>query len=188
MVAAPTEDAMKIATSALFLALALGACHHDAPKTTPALKSDTPPPAADTKQLEQVTTNQQVSPSLSLSGDLVKLCGITPAATANPTFDYDKEELSPEDRNVLDQLATCLTSGPLKGKAVALVGRADPRGTEEYNLGLGSRRASTVNTYLVRLGVTQPQLAVSTRGALDATGTDESGWQKDRRVDVMLKN
>jgi peptidoglycan-associated lipoprotein len=79
-------------------------------------------------------------------------------------------------------------TGALKGKAVSLVGRADPRGTEEYNLGLGSRRASSVSTYLERLGVGQPQLAVTTRGALDATGTDESGWQKDRRVDIMLQN
>ena len=63
----------------------------------------------------------------------------------------------------------------------------DPRGTEEYNLGLGSRRAANVGTYLERLGVGQPQLAVTTRGSLDAAGTDESGWSKDRRVDVQLK-
>jgi len=88
---------------------------------------------------------------------------------------------------VLDQLATCLTTGALKGKAVSLIGRADPRGTEEYNLGLGSRRASSVSSYLVHLGVGQPQLAVTTRGALDATGTDEAGWAKDRRVDIQLK-
>ena len=117
----------------------------------------------------------------------MKLCGITPAATANASFDYDKEELTPEDRTVLDQLATCMTKGPLKGKAVSLVGRADPRGTEEYNLSLGSRRSASVSTYLTRLGVTEPQLAVTTRGALEATGTDEAGWQKDRRVDVLLK-
>src|SRR5262249_56575406 len=88
---------------------------------------------------------------------------------------------------VLDQLATCLTTGALKGKAVALIGRADPRGTEEYNLGLGSRRAASVSQYLGRLGVGQPQMSVSTRGALEATGTDEAGWRNDRRVGVQLK-
>ena len=114
--------------------------------------------------------------------------GIKASATANPTFDYDKEELTPEDRSVLDQLATCMMTGALKGKQVSLIGRADPRGTEEYNLGLGSRRASSVSTYLEHLGVGQPQLAVTTRGALDASGTDEAGWQKDRRVDVLPVN
>jgi peptidoglycan-associated lipoprotein len=87
---------------------------------------------------------------------------------------------------VLDQLATCMTTGKLKGKSVSLIGRADPRGTEEYNLGLGSRRAASVGQYLERLGVGAPQLAVTTRGALDATGTDESTWKQDRRVDVQL--
>ena len=88
---------------------------------------------------------------------------------------------------MLDQLATCLTSGPLKGKPVSLIGRADPRGTEEYNLGLSSRRAHSVGEYLGRLGVGEHQLAELPRGALDATGTDEAGWAQDRRVDVQLK-
>ena len=122
-----------------------------------------------------------------LSGDIVKLCGIKIAnTTAAPTFDYDKEELHPDDRAVLDQLAQCLMSGALKGKSVSLIGRADPRGTEEYNMGLGSRRAQSVGTYLKHLGVGEPQLGVTTRGSLDATGTDEAGWQKDRRVDITL--
>jgi outer membrane protein OmpA-like peptidoglycan-associated protein len=53
-------------------------------------------------------------------------------------------------------------------------------------MGLGSRRAETVSSYLARLGVEKPQLAVTTRGALDATGTDEATWQHDRRVDLQL--
>jgi peptidoglycan-associated lipoprotein len=172
------------------LVLALVACHHDKkPTTTPvAHKDDQAGPAQEQKPAPQVTGDQKVSTSLAISGDLVARCGIkvTPSA-ANPKFDYDKDELSKDDRDVLDQLAQCLVSGPLKGKAVSLIGRADPRGTEEYNLGLGSRRASSVSKYLGRLGVQDPQLAVTTRGALDATGSDEAGWANDRRVDVQLK-
>jgi peptidoglycan-associated lipoprotein len=182
---------MKNATLTLVLALAVtGGCSKDkkVEKPTGPTEAAIPAQPADDKLLEQVATTQQVSPTLSLSGDIVQLCGIQAAGSANPTFDYDKDELAPEDRAVLDQLATCLMTGALKGKQVALVGRADPRGTEEYNLGLGSRRASSVSTYLTRLGVTPPQLAVTTRGALDATGTDESGWAKDRRVDIALAN
>ena len=182
---------MKTTTLTLVLA-ALVACHHDkkpvAP-TTPTAKTDTPAPTPD-KAAPVVTQDQKVSPGLAVSGDLAAMCGIKASALAtktNPQFDYDKDELTADDRAVLDQLATCLTTGALKGKAVALIGRADPRGTEEYNMGLGSRRASSVGKYLEHLGVGEPQLAVTTRGALDATGTDEQSWANDRRVDVQLK-
>ena len=176
---------------ALALALVLAAaaaCHHDKkPTTTPTPTPDQPAAAKAQAKPEQIKQDTPVSPNIALSADLVQMCGIKAAATANPSFDYDKDQLTPEDRTILDQLATCMTTGALKGKGVSLIGRADPRGTEEYNLGLGSRRAGTVSQYLEHLGVGQPQLAVTTRGALDASGTDEATWQKDRRVDVQLK-
>ncbi len=186
IVAAPTEDAMKTPMLALAVALVCG-CSHQKPKATTPTAAE-PPPENTTKPAPAVTTDQKVSNNLALAGDLLAMCGIkaTPSA-ANPKFDYDKDELTADDRNVLDQLATCMTTGALKGKPVALIGRADPRGTTEYNLGLGSRRAGTVSSYLEHLGVVQTQLAVTTRGSLDATGTDEATWAADRRVDVQLK-
>ena len=177
-------------TLAFVLAAFVAGCHHDTAKpTTPVAQTEQPAQTAEpAKPAPQVTSDQKMSDNLALSGDLVSMCGIKAApSAANPKFDYDKDELTEDDRNVLGQLAQCLMSGPLKGKAVSLVGRADPRGTEEYNLGLGSRRASSVSKYLEHLGVQQPQLAVTTRGSLDATGTDEAGWANDRRVDVQLK-
>jgi len=104
-----------------------------------------------------------------------------------PRFGFDEFELLPEDRAVLQQIADCLSHGPLKERALQLVGRADPRGTDEYNLGLGAKRAHTVATYLEALGVRRAQLAETTRGELDAIGTDERGWQADRRVDLDLR-
>ncbi len=182
---------MKTMTLALVLA-AFAGCGGDKAKAKTTPVTPTPTPSATTeapKQEPVVTGDQPVSPNLSVAGDIVAACGLkvsTSPTGAAPNFDYDKEELGPEDRAVLDQIATCLTTGALKGKPVSLIGRADPRGTEEYNLGLGSRRASTVSAYLKRLGVGDPQLGVTTRGAIDATGTDEEGWKKDRRVDIQL--
>lgn len=176
-------------TMLAFVLVAVVACKKDQKVAKPTDPAPVAAQPANDQQLDSLPGDQQVSPNLALAGDIVQLCGIKPiSSTASATFDYDKEELHPEDRAVLDQLATCLMTGALKGKSVSLVGRADPRGTEEYNLGLGSRRASSVGAYLERLGVGQPQLAVTTRGALDATGTDETGWQQDRRVDIMLQN
>jgi peptidoglycan-associated lipoprotein len=180
---------MKTTILILVLAAAVG-CSHDKPtaaKTTPDVAAK--PAAKPEAPAAVVEKDTQVSPGIALSGDIAAMCNIKSTMTtkANPQFDYDKDELTADDRTVLDQLATCLTTGALKGKAVALIGRADPRGTEEYNLGLGSRRASSVGRYLGRLGVSDPQMAVTTRGALEATGTDEAGWKQDRRVDVQLK-
>ena len=179
---------MKTMTLLLVLAAAAG-CGGDKPTvakpaapvaaTPEAPPPETPPPSVD--------KDTKVSPSLALSGDLAAMCNIKVPNATSPKFDYDKDELTPEDRTVLDQLATCLTTGAAKGKSVSLIGRADPRGTEEYNLGLGSRRANSVSQYLSRLGVGAGQMTVTTRGALEATGTDEAGWRNDRRVDVQLK-
>ncbi len=186
---------MKTMTLALALALAtIAGCGKDKAKakTTPTDTTTVTTPT-DTNPIKKpepvVTGDTQVSQGLAVSGDIAAACGLKAAAAGtNPTFDYDKDELSPDDRAVLDQLATCLTTGALKGKAVALIGRADPRGTEEYNLGLGSRRAHSVSQYLGRLGVGQPQMAVTTRGALEASGTDEASWKQDRRVDIQLQS
>ncbi len=167
---------------------ALG-CSHDKAKTMKTTPDPTGPTTAQTppaKPAPVVTTDTQVSQGLAVAGDVAAACGIKAPTTPAPNFDYDKEELSSEDKAILDQIATCLMTGPLKGKQLALIGRADPRGTEEYNLGLGSRRAQSVSTYLTRLGVAAAQLGVTTRGALEATGTDEAGYAKDRRVDLQL--
>ena len=182
---------MKTTTLAIVLgATLLGACakKHKAKPETPVEPQPTAAAEQPQKPAPDLSKDQQVSPTLAVSADIIAACGIKAAASAgSPKFDYDKDELTAEDRAVLDQIATCLTTGALKGRAVDLIGRADPRGTEEYNLGLGSRRAGSVSAYLGRLGVAQPQMAVTTRGALDATGNDEAGYAQDRRVDIQLK-
>ncbi|HEV7556362.1 MAG TPA: OmpA family protein [Kofleriaceae bacterium] len=162
--------------------VALMGCHKDAPKTTL-------PPAqpATTAKTDTPAPTTAVSPNLGVSDDIAQKCNMHIANTQQaPKFGFDQFDLLPSDRDVLDAIAQCVTAGPLKGKRLDLVGRADPRGTEEYNLGLGSRRAHTVGDYLSRLGVGQTQLKETTRGALDATGTNDQGWDVDRRVDVRL--
>jgi outer membrane protein OmpA-like peptidoglycan-associated protein len=169
-------------------ALAAG-CGSKKPAVKELPEDTTPPPAkADVKpDVKQDATPTPASPSLSVGADLAALCALKIDATAaSPKFDYDKAELLAEDRAILEQIATCVTTGPGKGKALSLTGRADPRGTEEYNLGLGAKRAKNVADYLGSLGVTNPQLQQTTRGSLDAAGTDESTYKQDRRVDIEL--
>ena len=159
------------------LAVSMCACAHEAPPA----QSPSGAPVVVTS-----TPASTVSPgALSLSDDLRRICGIEDTGAA-PKFAFDASQLSPSDRSELDQLARCMTTGPLAGKNVELVGRADPRGEEEYNMGLGARRASAVEHYLAQLGVAQSRLPTTTRGALDAQGHDEPSWAIDRRVDLRI--
>jgi peptidoglycan-associated lipoprotein len=130
---------------------------------------------------------------LSVSNAIAKACGIGAPGRADgkqvaPSFEYDSAALAEEDRVLLAQVAKCLTEGALKGRNVNLVGRADPRGEGEYNLTLGGSRADTVKRYMVDLGVGREHMLGTSRGEMDATGTNEAGWAHDRRVDVELAN
>ncbi len=137
------------------------------------------PAAQQTAKDEKTATSGAVA----ISEDIRKACGIS---DADAYFSFDSAHLTSQDVRPLSLVATCFTTGPLKGHEVDLVGRADPRGTSEYNVALGQSRADAVEGYLVRHGVSKGKAEASSRGAMDATGTDESGWARDRRVDIML--
>jgi peptidoglycan-associated lipoprotein len=126
---------------------------------------------------------------LSISGEIARACGITARTdgkAAAPSFDFDSAALAPEDRTMLAVVAKCLTDGALRGRSVSFVGRTDPRGEPEYNMTLGGSRADTVHRYMVDLGIGRDRMGTTSRGEMDATGTNESGWAQDRRVDIEL--
>lgn len=143
------------------------------------------PPAKDTTDLSSARAKKH---NIVASDELLKACNIQLSSVDRaPKFDFDDADLLPEDRDVLEQIAKCITTGPLKGRALNLVGRCDPRGEVEYNMVLGDYRAESVYDYLARLGVEPAAMARTTRGDLDAEGKDEDGWQRDRRVDISLQ-
>ncbi len=122
---------------------------------------------------------------LHIAESIVRACSLR-KAPAPPMFDYDSATLAQEDRLVLAQVAKCLSDGPLRGHRVALTGRADPRGEDEYNMALGESRADSVRRFLHDMGVAPQHVDSTSRGKLDASGTNEEGWAKDRRVDIEL--
>jgi len=95
-------------------------------------------------------------------------------------FDFDEFVLTSDATQKLQAAATCLKSEP--NRKVRLEGHTDPRGTEEYNLTLGDNRAQAVKRYLGRLGVEEGRMRTVSKGKLEATGSDEAGWGKDRKV------
>jgi len=134
------------------------------------------------------TGARPVSQDIGMSDALINACGIHWSSVDDaPRFDFDKFNLTEADRQALEQVARCVTTGALRGRSVALVGRADPRGEAEYILVLGENRASSVARFLGDLGVPPTQLSETSRGKLDAKGTDEASWALDRRVDLDLR-
>ncbi|HEX3344562.1 MAG TPA: OmpA family protein [Polyangiaceae bacterium] len=118
-----------------------------------------------------------------ISEEVRRACGIP---DDNAYFAFDSASIASADISPLDAVAKCFTVGPLKGRALRLIGHADPRGSSEYNMTLGQSRADSVEGYLGRRGVVRSHIATTSRGSNDATGAGESGWAHDRRVDVML--
>jgi peptidoglycan-associated lipoprotein len=151
------------------------------------------PPVAQSADTNQATTASTASPSAStgsqtssnvaISDEIRTKCGIS---DEDAYFPFDSSRLTTNDHTPLGQVARCFTKGPLSGRGVKLVGRADSRGSSDYNLTLGQARADAVGIYLDALGVAKSKTQTTSRGAMDATGTEETGWQRDRRVDVML--
>ena len=189
-----------VAFGALTLALAAGC---DSPGFTRKAKAPTAPAQQVTGETTTTTGAplalgdvKSMGPSvdtvgLSVSNAIAKACGIPARAdgkSAVPSFEYDSAALAEEDRTLLATVAKCLTEGALRGRNVTLVGRADQRGEPEYNMTLGGSRSDTVKRYMVDLGVGRERMTATSRGEMDATGTNEAGYAHDRRVDVELVN
>ena len=100
-------------------------------------------------------------------------------------FEYDKSEIQEQYRKIVEAHATYLSGHP--NVTVTLEGHADERGSREYNLALGERRAVAVQRQLTLLGVQPSQIRTVSYGEERpiATGHDESAWSKNRRVEIV---
>lgn len=99
-------------------------------------------------------------------------------------FALDRAAVAPAERPKLQAAIKWLAENP--EKSLVLVGHCDWRGTAEYNLGLGDRRANSVKRYLESLGADTKRLETLSKGSTDAKqGGGEAEWAKDRRVDFV---
>ncbi len=100
-------------------------------------------------------------------------------------FDFDKSDIKPEFAGIVTTNAQNLTSHP--GLKLKLEGNTDERGTREYNIGLGERRAQSVRRALMLQGVSETQLSTTSFGAERPAveGDEESAWAKNRRVELV---
>ena len=96
-------------------------------------------------------------------------------------FGYDSSELDDDDRSVLDNQAEFLNQNP--SLQVTIEGHCDERGTREYNLALGEKRASSVKDYLTSLGINSDRISVVSYGKErpQVLGSNKAAWSMNRR-------
>jgi len=104
------------------------------------------------------------------------------------SFEFDKFNLTPEARKILAEKASFLNANP--GVNILIEGHCDERGTREYNLALGDRRANSAKDYLVFLGIRPDRISTISYGKerpLDPASNEEA-WAKNRRANFVILN
>jgi peptidoglycan-associated lipoprotein len=173
--------------AALCLSVTALGCGSDQkpPPASPSGGTDTSVTTANTKPTNEKPGDNPNQSQINISDEIKKACGIS---DSDAFFAFDSANVREQDRRVLGQLAKCFSTGPLKNREMRLVGHADPRGEPENNMVLGGRRADNVKSFIVKEGLSDAKVSTTSRGEMDATGTEETSWSRDRRVDVMLGN
>jgi peptidoglycan-associated lipoprotein len=106
-------------------------------------------------------------------------------------FDYDKSDILPSEQDKLRALAEWLNLERNRSIFFKVEGNCDPRGTAEYNLGLGDRRSRAIRDFLVSLGIDPNRIETMSYGSEKAQGTEEGSsstppsWAYDRRGDFV---
>lgn len=108
--------------------------------------------------------------------------------SARVYFDYDRDALRDDAMATLDQKAAVLLAN--SGVTVTITGHTDERGSDEYNLALGQRRAAQVKRYLVSKGIDGSRLTTQSMGESQPAvqGSDEGAYQQNRRAEFDARN
>jgi len=101
-------------------------------------------------------------------------------------FDFDKSDIRSDQRSTLNRNAELLSK--YKTVRIQIEGHCDERGTNEYNLALGQRRADSAKQYLVEYGISSSRISTVSYGEERpvATGHNESAWAKNRRCEFVI--
>lgn len=164
------------------LAMVLAACSSKAVKDTPA------PAVVDKSPSTQSAPAPVAAPEASTAGSSQSDVGVNPLKDPNNIlskrsiyFDFDKDEVKAEFRPLVEAHAKYLLANP--NAKVVLQGNTDERGSREYNLSLGQRRAVSVKKVINLLGVQDKQIETVSFGEEKVTGVND----KDRRVDIVYE-
>jgi peptidoglycan-associated lipoprotein len=176
-------------------AFAFAGCSSTTTPTTPepsASAAATPAPAETKKKVDSGKTTESTTkapPSSSLDALQRGESTATPASSPlkDVYFDFDRYDLRADSREILKANSAWLKTNP--SAQVQIEGHCDERGTTEYNVALGSRRAESVKDYLVTLGTSTDRLSTISYGEEVPVCREqtEECWQKNRRVRFVVQ-
>jgi peptidoglycan-associated lipoprotein len=157
--------------------LALGACAKKAPEQLPPAPQETPAAGVD-----------QGATTASGPGTQEHFATTVGATNTVVYFDTDQFDIDSEDAGKLQAQGQYFTQYP--NVTFTIEGHADERGTREYNLALGERRANAAKNYLVSLGIPAERIRTLSYGKERpvALGSDEGSWAQNRRAATVVIN
>jgi peptidoglycan-associated lipoprotein len=169
--------------AAIACALALSGCKH-APLKPPATTAEAAGANANTEGAESAGAN---AAGAAVAGDDSAIGGPRAGLLGRRVvyFDYDRAEIRADGTEIVAAHAKYLASNP--GTHIRLEGHTDERGTREYNIGLGERRAQAVRRAMLLQGAAEGQITTVSYGEERpaAAGSDESAWALNRRVEIV---
>jgi peptidoglycan-associated lipoprotein len=188
-----------VLTAAVLSVAALDACHKKpAPEPTPVAAPARP--NADSARLAQERAARQAAAdadarrradsiaaaNANRSDEGAIAASLRAALTATVHFDLDQSELRPEDKAILDAKVPILQANP--SVMLRIGGHTDERGSDEYNLALGQRRAAAAKAYLAQHGIAESRMETISYGEERpvAQGSDESAWAQNRRAEFEI--
>ena len=141
-------------------------------------------PVEQAKQAEQVKPAQEEAAKMAPKAEKSAEAG---NKLETVYFDFDKSDLRQDARDVLSKNAETILKS-LAGAKIRIEGNCDERGSAEYNLALGERRAKSAQSYLTTLGVKAANLSIISYGKEKpaVNGSDEAAWAKNRRDDFVI--
>jgi peptidoglycan-associated lipoprotein len=185
--------------TAMLSVVAIDACHHNPPVTpTPAMTQASGPNADSLRRAQDEAARRAAADAArrraadsAAAADAARRAAagagsLAAALTAMVHFDYDQAELRPGDRAILDAKVPILQAN--SGVMISVSGHTDERGSDEYNLALGQRRAASVKAYLVQHGIAEARIRTVSYGEERpiVQGSDESAYAQNRRAEFEI--
>jgi peptidoglycan-associated lipoprotein len=182
---------------AVLSVVAANACHKAPPPQPPApVQASVPGPNADSirraqdeaaRRAAEDAARRRASDSAAAAARMAAAAGSARAALAAAVhFDYDQSDLRTDDRAILDAKIPILQANP--AVRIRVAGHTDERGSDEYNLALGQRRAATVKRYLIDHGIADARIETISYGEERpvAQGSDEAAYAQNRRAEFEI--
>jgi peptidoglycan-associated lipoprotein len=122
----------------------------------------------------------------SLAAAEAAMARLRESMTTRIHFDFDQSSIRAGDAAMLDAKIAILRANP--SLRIAVVGHADERGSDEYNLALGNRRALAARAYMVQRGIAADRISTSSRGEEQplVMGSNEDAWAQNRRAEFTI--